>query len=81
MIRVRDRLVAWFLSNPDEELTRADVELRWGITTQGAQEALKMLRNDGLVIAAREGHKTAGLGVTHVYRASPRLLSLHHSTT
>jgi DNA-binding FadR family transcriptional regulator len=80
VIRLRDRLIAWFAVNPEEELTREDIQLRWGASRQSALETLQTLRADGLIETSRHGvNGFGGLGNTHVHRASKQLRKLHHA--
>ena len=69
-ITLRDRLVAFFAANPDDELTISDVLVKFDVPIQTARGSICSLRKVGLLDAVR----TSGLrGGPLTYRIGPEL--------
>ncbi len=69
-ITLRDRLVAFFAANPDDELTISDVLVKFDVPIQTARGSIFSLRKVGLLDAVR----TSGLrGGPLTYRIGPEL--------
>jgi hypothetical protein len=69
-ITLRDRLVAFFAANPDDELTFADVVVKFSVPVGTARGSIDSLRKVGLLDAVR----TSGLrGGPLTYRIGPEL--------
>ena len=73
MITIRDRVVGFFLRSPDEELTRADIGVRWGVSVHTAHDAIHTMLRDGLLARKR-------IRYTWVYSPTPLLLALGDAT-
>lgn len=46
---LRDRIVRFYEQNPDEELTHADIHAKFGVTRKNTEQALILLRKEGLL--------------------------------
>ena len=69
-ITTRDRLVAYFSANPDDELTISDVVVKFSVPVNTARGSIDSLRKVGLLDAVR----TSGLrGGPLTYRIGPEL--------
>ena len=69
-ITLRDRLVAYFAANPDDELTFADIAVKFSVPVGTARGSIGSLRKVGLLDAVR----TSGLrGGPLTYRIGPNL--------
>lgn len=76
MITIRDRVIAFFLGAPDEELTAADIATRWSVSPGGVYDALSTMLDDGLL----KGRQSSGRGRPWLYRPTRRLLDLGKGT-
>ena len=69
-ITLRDRLVAYFAANPEDELTISDVFVKFDVPIQTARGSIFSLRKVGLLDAVR----ISGLrGAPLAYRIGPEL--------
>ncbi len=83
-ITLRDRLVAYFAANPDDELSLADVLVKFSVPVNTARGSIDSLRKVGLLDAVRiRGVRGAPLA----YRIGPELArmigrdrSVNHTT-
>lgn len=72
-ITTRDRLVAYFAANPDDELTFADVLVKFAVPVNTARGSIDNMRKAGLLDAVR----ISGLrGAPLAYRIGPELARL-----
>lgn len=76
MITLRDRAIVWFINNPDETLTRADVVSRWGVNPQTAWDCLTNMVADGLLVAQDAKGNPVKPGREIHYAATPALIDL-----
>ncbi len=69
-ITTRDRLVAYFAANPDDELMFADVILKFAVPVNTARGSIDSLRKAGLLDAVRISKLR---GAPLAYRIGPEL--------
>lgn len=53
---LRDRLVAFFAANPEDELTIADIEVKFGAPYQTTRGVVDNMRRVGLLASVRSKH-------------------------
>lgn len=77
MITLRERVIAFFVGAPTEELTSNDIMVRWGVGYMSAYRCVACLRADGLIDAYYLGvRRYRGTGQRFTYRPTKKLLSL-----
>jgi len=69
---LRPLLCDFFLRNPDEELTTADVQAKFGCPRESAARMMRACFEDGAL--RRWRIKTGRPGGEYVYRAGPALI-------
>ncbi len=63
MITLRQRILLYFMANPDEQLLVPDVVVKWGVETTMASAVLLSMAKDDLL--SRTQAKTRGLPWTY----------------
>ena len=67
-------VAVWFAMNPDEELSSADVAVRWGLQQDSVRRSLEYAEMKGWVVRMRKPDPAARLKWRWHYAAGPRLL-------
>lgn len=80
MITLRDRVIAFFLGAPDEEITGRWATLRWGLHRNSVDTALQVMVKDGLLKRSVGKSDSKFGGEAWVYTPTQALLDLGKGT-
>jgi len=71
VIRLRERVILYFVANPEEELVASDLALKFNVIASTVREALPGLVEDKLLSARLEKLTAQRGGPSFVYSAGP----------
>lgn len=77
-IMLRDKLVAYFAANPEDELTLADISVKFNAPPLTARDSVVNLRKAGLLATRRSPR---GAGAPIIISIGPSLASVIGRTT